>query len=358
LKDPRVLLSFLVGLIFSAVALYFSFRNVPLYELTTSVMAMDYRWIIASVLLGLSTYLVRAWRWQIILRPVRKIGFWHAYHPLAIAFMINCILPGRVGELARPAILYKRDDIEFSKTLTTVVAERLFDILIMLALFIFIVGSIKMEPHMVLTFNGHPINRETLLAVRGKTLLAGIMLLGLAVAFMLPAVRRSIVHAVSRLPHLLFFTTSSYRKHLSEVMALRTHAALDNASLGFEVFRSPSGILACLVLSVCIWLITFLSFHVLALGYPGVDITFLQASAVVILTCFFIMLPSVPGFWGIWEIGGIYGLMLFGVPKPEAAGLTLTFHVAQIIPLILAGLVSAWMTGTNILRSYGAGDKG
>ena len=76
----------------------------------------------------------------------------------------------------------------------------------------------------------------------------------------------------------------------------------------------------------------------------------MQASAAVIIICFFIMLPSVPGYWGIWEVGGIYGLMIFGVPKMEAAGLTLTYHFFQIIPLILVGLLSSWLTGVNLVQ--------
>jgi hypothetical protein len=59
----------------------------------------------------------------------------------------------------------------------------------------------------------------------------------------------------------------------------------------------------------------------------------------------------VPGYWGIWEVGGIYGLMIFGIPKTEAAGLALTFHFIAIIPLILVGILSAWVIGVNIMQT-------
>ena len=66
--------------------------------------------------------------------------------------------------------------------------------------------------------------------------------------------------------------------------------------------------------------------------------------------CFFISLPSVPGFWGLWEAGGVFGLLIFGVPAKEAAGFTLANHVVQILPIIVVGIASAFITGVNLAR--------
>jgi uncharacterized protein (TIRG00374 family) len=169
--------------------------------------------------------------------------------------------------------------------------------------------------------------------------------------FMLPFARRAIGRFISWLPHLLFFTTSHFRQNISKRLHVRSNAILDNLALGFEVLKNPSMIIACFLLSTSIWLINFCSFYILIFGCKGVHITFLQASASIIIMCFFIMLPSVPGYWGIWEVGGIYGLMIFGVPNMEALGLTLTFHFFQIIPVILLGLFSSWLTGVNMMQA-------
>jgi glycosyltransferase 2 family protein len=169
--------------------------------------------------------------------------------------------------------------------------------------------------------------------------------------FMLPVTRRAIGRFISWLPKLLFFTTSHFRQHMSERLHTRSQAILDNIALGFEVLKNPFKILACLGLSAGVWLMTFFAFYVFTFGCQGVSITFLQASASIIIMCFFIMLPSVPGYWGIWEVGGIYGLMIFGVPKTEAAGLTLSNHFLAIVPLIVIGIFSAWVIGVNILQA-------
>ena len=67
-----------------------------------------------------------------------------------------------------------------------------------------------------------------------------------------------------------------------------------------------------------------------------------------IIVCFFIALPSAPGYWGLWEAGGIFAMSLFGVSAKDAAGYTLTNHVIQMVPVIITGLVSAMITGVNI----------
>jgi hypothetical protein len=350
-QNRKIILSLLIGIVFSCAAIYISFKNVPLAQLLSYVKTINVWWIIPSTLIALSTYLVRGLRWKIILRPIKNIGFWHAFHPVVIAFTINCLLPGRVGELARPAILYKRDKVEFSKVLATVGVERIFDIVTLLIIFILIMSNIQIDPSLSLTFNGYQINQKTLLDIKAKTILAGIILLCLIFMFMLPVTRRAIGRFISFLPKLLFFSTPHFRQRMTEHLNKRSHAILDNLALGFEVLKNPYKILVCLLLSAGVWLLTFCSFYVLALGCKGVSITFSQTAAAVIIMCFFIMLPSVPGYWGIWEIGGIYGLMIFQVPKIEAAGLTLTYHFFQIIPLILLGLLSSWLTGVNVMQA-------
>ena len=168
--------------------------------------------------------------------------------------------------------------------------------------------------------------------------------------FMLPITRRAIGRFISWLPRLLFFTTTHFRQHMSEGFIHGPMPSLTTLPWDLKSSRTPQRSLP----ASCFQLVygcspSFILYFIL--GCKGVNITFLQASASIIIMCFFIMLPSVPGYWGIWEVGGIYGLMIFGVPKMEAAGLTLTYHFFQIIPLILVGLLSSWLTGVNIMQA-------
>ncbi len=123
----KMVFSLIAGVIISILTLYLAFRRVPFGDLLDSLVSINYLWIIPSIAAGLTAFILRVFRWRVILESTHKIGFWRAYHPLMISFMLNCILPARAGELARPAILYKKDNIPFSTVLATVAAERLFD---------------------------------------------------------------------------------------------------------------------------------------------------------------------------------------------------------------------------------------
>ena len=121
-------ISLILGIIISAGALYLAFKNVPLKDLTSYLKSINYLWILPSVFVALMSFAFRVYRWQIILESAHKVSFWQAFHPLMIGFMVNCILPGRVGEVARPVILRKQDNFPVSTGLATVATERVFDL--------------------------------------------------------------------------------------------------------------------------------------------------------------------------------------------------------------------------------------
>jgi uncharacterized membrane protein YbhN (UPF0104 family) len=131
---------------------------------------------------------------------------------------------------------------------------------------------------------------------------------------------------------------------------------VNHAAAGFGAIRQPKAVAVCLLYSALIWGLQGISFFVVSLGCPGVDLSIAQATAVLTIICIFIALPSVPGFWGLWEAGGVFALALFGISSSEAAGYTLANHAIQMFPVILVGLASAFVTGIDIWQI--AGGKG
>ncbi|HQO82319.1 MAG TPA: hypothetical protein PKW48_14780, partial [Deltaproteobacteria bacterium] len=59
--------SLIVGLLFSAVALYLTFVNIPLRELIDYLKIINYWWVIPSLAVAFLSYVLRVWRWQLIL---------------------------------------------------------------------------------------------------------------------------------------------------------------------------------------------------------------------------------------------------------------------------------------------------
>ncbi|MGD8891045.1 MAG: lysylphosphatidylglycerol synthase transmembrane domain-containing protein, partial [Desulfobacterales bacterium] len=172
----KMTISFIAGAVISAVALYFAFRNVPLIDLLNYLTTINYFWVLPSILVVLISFLLRAVRWQIILESSRSISVWRAFHPMMIGFMINCVLPGRLGEVARPVILQKKENVPFATGLATVAAERVFDIGLLLFLFIITFGAVQIHPDHNVTFGTYHLKRETLDTLFNGMLKIGVLL--------------------------------------------------------------------------------------------------------------------------------------------------------------------------------------
>jgi uncharacterized protein (TIRG00374 family) len=346
----RIFISLIAGLVLSGVALYVTFGNIPLAELVSYLKTVNYWWVIPSVAVAMMSFLIRVVRWQLLLGPVKKTGFWSAFHPLFIGFMANCVLPARIGELARPAVFCKREKVSFSKVLATVGAERVFDLVVLLISFVIVLAAVEISPTLDLSFGNHHLNKATLEKI-GMTTLK--LALGLIVCIVLVSVRQSrdlIKRAVLSLPALLFFAGSSFREKVREKLCVRCAQIIENVAAGLGLLKSPKKVGICLGLSFLVWAGGGYSYYVMVFGCPGVELSFLEIYAMMVILCFFISLPSVPGFWGLWEAGGVFGLLIFGVPAKEAAGFTLTTHVVQIVPVIIVGLISSIITGVNIVQ--------
>ena len=351
LANRKIVLSLIIGFLLSGAALYVTFKNIPLAELVGYLKTINYWWVIPSVAIAIAGLLIRVVRWQLLLHPVKRTGFWSAFHPLMIGFMVNCILPGRAGELARPAVFYKKEKVAFSKVLATVGAERVFDVVVLLVSFVIVLKVVRISPTLNLTFGDYNLNKATLDMIAVTTLKVS---LGLIACIALVSVRQSnriIRRTILGLPNMLLFAGSSLKERFREKVCVRLAHILDNLTAGFDMLRSPKMVVVCLALSFLVWAVIGASYYVMVFGCPGIELSFLEIYAMMVILCFFISLPSVPGFWGLWEAGGVFGLLIFGVPVKEAAGFTLANHVIQLVPVIIIGLVSSVITGVNLAQA-------
>ncbi|MDF1593970.1 MAG: lysylphosphatidylglycerol synthase transmembrane domain-containing protein [Desulfobacterales bacterium] len=347
----KLTLSLLLGAGVSAAALYFAFKNVPFKALVDYLAIINYWWVVPSVAVALLTFVIRAIRWQVILGgKAAGIGFWQAFHPMMIGFMINCILPGRAGEVARPIILSKKDKVPFTTGLATVAAERVFDIGLLIAFFAVVLANVRMDPDLMISYGKYRLNRGVLEMIAGGMLKASLVLVAGIVLLSLEKVQQWIKAAIYKIPSLLIGAGPDFKSKVREKLSLPLARLVENFAAGFGLIKRPLKIVICILLSFLVWYLSALSYYLMALGCPGINLTFLELSAVMIIVCFFIALPSVPGFWGIWEAGGVFALSLFGVPAKEAAGMTLVVHAISVFPVIIGGLISAVITGINIWR--------
>lgn len=347
--NKKIVLSLLIGIAASAGMLYLALRNVPMGDLVAYVGEISFIWIVPSVVLLVLAFVLRVVRWQIILNDSISLSFWKAFHPLMIGFMINCILPGRVGELARPAILKKETGVAMTTGLATVAVERIFDIFMLIILFAMFFSTVTSRPDLNITFSGWRLDTQQLQTVAMAMIrLSVILLVGLGM-FSFSRTRQWIMACVDMV--IGFIGKAGPRVHTRAQQASRlTHNLTDRFADGLRLVKNPRRALVCSMLTVCVWALSALSYWVFSLGCPGLDLNFLEMTTVMVVICFFIALPSAPGFWGLWEAGGIFALSLFGVAAKDAAGFTLINHAINLFPVIVIGLVSTLITSVNIVQ--------
>ena len=337
------------SILLSAAALYLAFRNVPFDALLEYLGSINYWWIVPTIGLILLSFVFRVFRWQIILKNTVRIPFGEAFHPLMIGFMMNCVLPARIGEFARPALLKKNRGIPLSTGLATVATERMFDVIMMIALFTLTFSSITTQPDLERVYFGLHLNSDTLVSVAWGMVRLSIALLVFIALLTVDISRRLIKKIIAGTARILARTVPTTKSFTVRISTFIINI-IDNFSNGISMVKKPIQLMACSLLTLVIWGVTILSYVVFAKGCPGIKLSWMELTTFMVIICFFIALPSVPGFWGLWEAAGVFALSLFGIVEKDALGFTLVNHAAQIFPVVVTGLVSALITSANILQ--------
>jgi len=113
-------------------------------ELFWAVNNADYKWIFISLLFGWASHLSRAYRWRFLLSPLGyRPRYWNAYHSTMIGYILNLTIP-RSGEVSRAAFLGQYEKIPVEKSLGTIIAERVID-LVMLGIVFCIALSLQYD---------------------------------------------------------------------------------------------------------------------------------------------------------------------------------------------------------------------
>ncbi len=105
------------------------------HEFTKALANVDWSWLALALALILATYVGRAMRWEVMLRPLQKhTSLWRVFSATAIGFTA-VVLFGRAGEPVRPYLIAKKEGVTFSSQVAAWVVERMLDLLMVLVIF-------------------------------------------------------------------------------------------------------------------------------------------------------------------------------------------------------------------------------
>jgi glycosyltransferase 2 family protein len=312
-----------VGIVLSLVLLVGMFLLVPFSEVLEQLRRADPVYFGIAVVLATLGIPIRAIRWKVLLQPVSPgIGF-HARHAAtAIGFAANNVLPARAGEFARAFVLGRLSNVPITAALGTLVVERIFDSLVIVALLFAAMAAPQFPMGVVGGVDPRHAAGVIALIMVGVTL----VLFAMVVApdrtsrYLEAIVRRVVPHRFQRL-----------------VIDL-LHAFLR----GVAVLRSPRLFVVAALWAIAQWVFLAFSFHYALLAFgitvPGlVGAFFLQS-----LVAMAVAAPSSPGYVGTYHAGAVLGLSLWGVPADQAVSFAIAFHIGGFVPVTLLGAFYLW----------------
>lgn len=142
-KGVASVLKYVGSLFLAALLLFFAFRNVEWNDFLEKAKNVDYTWVVISIFLSLIAYIARAYRWNILLKPLgyNNLSTVRTTVAVLIGYLANLAFP-RLGEITRCGILNRSDRVTVSSGIGTVITERIIDVL---TLFLLIIVTLILE---------------------------------------------------------------------------------------------------------------------------------------------------------------------------------------------------------------------
>ncbi len=315
----RLLINLAVSLLLAGVFLYLAFRNVPFADLGVTLERFDVRWLVPAVAVSLLLMVFRAWRWQLELRPLARVGLGRLWVVCSVAYMAINLLPVRLGEVVRPWLLSRRARVSISNVVGNLVVEKMMDSFAIV--FYILVG--------LLTATGLPawVRRGALFPALAAALLAGLVALVWWKGE--PFVDRWVVH----------YLPERFGAGLKRV----TRAIID----GMRILPDGRLLASVFVVTIALWFLPVLSSYIIILAF-GFNVPFSAALIVFIFIGFGTALPNAPGMIGTFQYACVLALGLFGVSQADALAYGLVLNALQVLSLVVQGLAALPLAGVSM----------
>ena len=310
-----------ISLLLGAALLWYVRRVIDPTALTARFREADYRWILLSGTLSAVVYWSRAERWRMLMEPLgyRPTTF-HLALALTSGYFANLFLP-RLGEITRCGVLYRLDRIPVNVSFGTVVAERIFDLLMLLVLVGF---TIALELNRLGAFFSHFFKSKLSPVFNNLSVIATVVFISLI--------------GVGILLSLLLRYRQAIRR---SVLYVKGREFLRGMTAGLMSVRNLRNPLAFLFHTGLIWVMYYLMAYVLFFATPQTAGLGIRAGFTVLITGGLAMAAPVQGGFGTFHllVGNV--LVLYGLNQMDGIILATFMHTTQTLFVVLMGGLSS-----------------
>lgn len=304
----------------SLVALVLVFTIVDFKDVLFALGQAKYQYLLLAIPVYLLGYVFRALAWAALLND--EVPFKDVFLTMQAGYLLNNILPLRLGEVGRAYIL-GRKKLGFWRVFSTILIERAFDMILAAGL---LLGTI---PYIL----GSDQSMEVAILV-GSVVLVGMFCLHLLARYQDWAI--------------------SQFERLSTKWNLLTHFGVDRLQGFFQGLSSLTHlsrfflVLSRMVLS---WGSTVLFHYIVLLAFLP-EAKLLWAGFGMGTASLGVALPSSPSYIGIVEAAWVGALSLFAVPYASALAYALTVHVLHILISLVFGIYALSREGESFGQIY------
>ncbi len=280
LPTGAVVRAALAVLFLAAIAGVLWWRHGALASIGSAFADVRWQWVVVAIALNLLSVVMRALAWTTVIHSAMEPphpGVALVFSAFSVGLFANAVLPGRIGELARVAVLTRklpRRRGAWATLVGTVFAHRVFDIAPVLLLIVYVVATASIPTSV----------RATLLAV----IVAGVALFAFA------------------------FVTARRPMHIAidDLGPVRRLLAMGRAGLG--VLRSPAGAAGAIFFQICGWVCQIFAVYT-AMRAFDIHSPLPAAGVVLLLMNVVTLFPFWPGNVGLVQVAIASALVGYGV---------------------------------------------
>jgi uncharacterized protein (TIRG00374 family) len=309
------------GLVVSAICLVVVFYFIDPKQLLQALQLADYRFVFLAFLISIGWLLVRGMVWRTLLQ--NKASYNQVFFTVTEGYLLNNLLPFRLGEVARALLLSQKAGLDFWGVLSTIVIERILDLGMAAGLLLitlpFVVGA----------------SWASEAAIGAGSL----VLVGFAVLYLLARYRawaiRQYENFGKRWPILLRIGGGRITAFLS----------------GLSVLTDGALFFKAIAWSFTNWLVAIGQYYILMLAFfPHAHL--LWAAFALGVGSLGIAAPSSPGALGVLELSIVGALALFGLNSSTALAYAITSHVFNYLSNGLLGSYALARDGESLTGLY------
>ncbi len=308
----RTIVFLVVGLVVSAVLLWFALSKVSYDQVEDAFKRADWGWFPIAIAVLVVSIWIKAIRWRMLFDEREEMTLGLSFAATNIGGLFNNLLPQRAGELTRVVAVHRGSGISRVETGATIVAERMMDV--------FAIGVIGLAfwPFFPQARWVTIVEIVSIVAVAGPVLA---ILAGRGFRTHLPGLVQRLLHKLPRVGH------------------ERSHQFTESLAAGTRMLLKPHRLMPIVALSLATWIVVCFALW-LVLQMFDFNIDSVPAMALVLVgTSFAVAIPAAPGAVGVFEAAAQASLVVFGLSASDALSFAVVAHLMVFFPFIVLGLI-------------------